>query len=51
MEIPSFSGDEDKDEINPEKWLRMVKEDILGPCRESFCFSREDSKWWNNLYV
>jgi hypothetical protein len=26
MEIPNFSGDEDKDEIGPMEWLRMVKE-------------------------
>jgi hypothetical protein len=26
MAIPRFTGDEDKDEINPMEWLRMVKE-------------------------
>jgi hypothetical protein len=25
MEIPKFIGDEDKDEINPMEWLRIVK--------------------------
>jgi hypothetical protein len=31
MEIPNFSGDEDKDEINPMEWLRMIKETDLSP--------------------
>jgi hypothetical protein len=29
MEIPNFSGDEDKDEINPMEWLRMIKKTMI----------------------
>jgi hypothetical protein len=25
MAIPKFTGDEDKDEIDPGEWLRMIK--------------------------
>jgi hypothetical protein len=38
MATPSFSGDEDKDEINREEWLRVIKKIDLSPCRASFCF-------------
>jgi hypothetical protein len=34
MEIPQFSGDEDKDEINPMEWLRMENKIIITPSRE-----------------
>jgi hypothetical protein len=34
MEIPQFTGDEDKDEINPMQWLRMAKEYDMTPSRE-----------------
>jgi hypothetical protein len=29
MEIPKFTGDEDKDEINHMEWLRMIKEYLI----------------------
>ena len=34
MEIPKFTGDEDKDEINPMEWLRLVKEYNMNPTKE-----------------
>jgi hypothetical protein len=49
MEIPKFTGDEDKDEINPMEWLRMVKEHCNNPFKESLKFEDEAFKWWNSL--
>jgi hypothetical protein len=47
MTIPNFSGDEDKDEISPREWLRMVKEYRIrigiDPCGLSFFFFRWSS--------
>ena len=40
MEIPKFTGDEDKDEINPMEWLRLVKEYNMTPSKESFFFMK-----------
>jgi hypothetical protein len=34
MEIPKFTRDEDKDEINPMEWLRLVKEYNMTPRKE-----------------
>jgi hypothetical protein len=31
MAIPKFTGDKDKDEIDPVEWLRMVKEHCKDP--------------------
>jgi hypothetical protein len=49
MTIHRFTRDEDKDEINPMEWLRMVKE----PCRTIFGasleFDGESFKWRDNL--
>jgi hypothetical protein len=38
MEIPKFTGDEDKDEINPMEWLRLVKEYGMNPSRKEYIF-------------
>jgi hypothetical protein len=38
MEIPQFTGDEDKDEINPMEWLRMEKEYDMTPSRKNIFF-------------
>jgi hypothetical protein len=38
MEIPKFTGDEDKDEINPMEWLRLVKEYDRNPFWENLFF-------------
>jgi hypothetical protein len=44
MEIPYFYGDEDKEKINPMKWLRLVKEYGMTPY-----FFNEDRKWWMSI--
>jgi hypothetical protein len=53
MEIPNFSGDEDKYEINPMEWLRMIKEYgmmiSMSPSGVSFYFLGGASKWWKIL--
>ena len=49
MTIPNFSGDEDKDEINPIEWLRMKKKTDVSPFGEDFTFRGEASKWWDSL--
>jgi hypothetical protein len=49
MEIPKFTGDEDKDEINHVEWLRMVKEHCKTPFLESLKFDDESFKWWYSL--
>ena len=38
MEIPKFTGDEDKDEINPMKWLRLIKEYNMTPTKARYYF-------------
>jgi hypothetical protein len=38
MEIPKFTGDEDKDEINPMEWLRLVKEYDMTPSKKKIIF-------------
>ena len=53
MTIPNFSGDEDKDEISPMEWLRMVKEYCMrigiSTCGEYFSFLGGAHKWWRIL--
>jgi len=49
MEIPTLSGDEDEDEINPMKWLRMEKVTNMFPFGAGFCFHGESFKWWKGL--
>jgi hypothetical protein len=48
MEIPSFSGDEVKDEINPSEWLRMIKENNL-LFKVEFYLRGEAFRWWDIL--
>ena len=38
MEIPKFTRDEDKYEINPMEWLRLVKEYGMDPLEEKGLF-------------
>jgi hypothetical protein len=49
MAISNFSGDEDKDEINPMEWLSMIKKKYLSACWATFSFWGEASRWWNSL--
>jgi hypothetical protein len=49
MAIPNFCGDEDKNEINPKEWLRMVKKTDLIHFGAEFLFSVGDSMWWNSF--
>jgi hypothetical protein len=42
MEIPKFTGDEDKNEINPMEWLRLVKEYDRDPLIVRSYFFGED---------
>ena len=53
MTIPNFSGDEDKYEIHPREWLRMVKEYFIrigiSPCGLYFSFLGGAHKWWRSL--
>jgi hypothetical protein len=49
MEMPKFTGDEDKDEINTMEWLRMVKENVNSHFLEILKFNDESLKWWYSL--
>jgi hypothetical protein len=49
MEIPKFTGDEDKDEINPMEWLRFVKEYDRNPSTTRFYLFGEARKWWMSM--
>jgi hypothetical protein len=49
MTIPKFTGDEDKDEIDQVKWLRMINEHDKDPLQESLKFDGENYKWWISL--
>ena len=53
MTIPNFSGDEDKDEICPMEWLRMVNEYCMrigiSSCGVSFYFWCGAHKWCRSL--
>jgi hypothetical protein len=48
MKIPSFSRDEDKDEINPREWLRLIKENNL-LLKVGFSLRGEAFRWWDSL--
>jgi hypothetical protein len=41
MVIPKFTGDEDKGEINPMEWLRLVREYGMNPSRVGTYFFGE----------
>jgi hypothetical protein len=43
--MPNFTGDEYKDEINLEEWLRMLKKIDLSPFGVDFLFLGGASKW------
>jgi hypothetical protein len=43
MAIPTFIEDEDKDEINPMAWLRMINKPEFKPCLAVFYFQGESS--------
>ena len=49
MEIPKFTGDEDKDEINPMEWLRLVKQYNMTLIKERDYFFDEYWKWWMSV--
>jgi hypothetical protein len=49
MAIPRFIGDEDKDEINPMEWLRLVKEYYRNPLTTRNFFLGEYLKWWKSI--
>jgi hypothetical protein len=51
MAIPEFTGDEDKDEMNPMEWLRFVKEYDRNPSTNQFIFYLfgEAQKWWMSM--
>jgi hypothetical protein len=49
MEIPKFTEDEDKEEINPMEWLRMVKEHNMTPREARYYFFDEAWKWWMSV--
>ena len=45
MTISKFTGDEDKDEINPMEWLRLVKEYNMTTVKERDYIFYEAWKW------
>jgi len=49
MAIPRFTRDEDKDEINPVEWLRMVKENCKTPFTTSLKLDDEYFNQWYSL--
>jgi hypothetical protein len=49
MAISKFIGDEDKDEIYPREWLRMIKKNNLRPLITIFYLRGESFKWWDIL--
>jgi hypothetical protein len=49
MEMPKFSGNEDKNEINPREWLRIIKKTDLTPLIITIFLSGESLKWWDSL--
>jgi hypothetical protein len=50
MTIPKFIGDEDKYEINPKEWLKIVKEHYKDNFQASLKFDGEGYKWWRSLH-
>jgi hypothetical protein len=49
MEITQFTGDEDKDEINPMESLMMKNEYDMTPLRTKHYFSGESWNWWMHI--
>jgi hypothetical protein len=49
MAIPRFTGNEDKDEMNPMEWLRLVKEYGRNPLTRIIYFFGESLKWWKSI--
>jgi hypothetical protein len=49
MEIPKFTGDEDKDGINPMEWLRLIKQYNMTPRKEIYYFFDEAWNWWMSV--
>ena len=49
MEISKFTRDEDKYEINPMEWLRLVKEYDMTPTQVRNYFFGDAWKWWMNI--
>jgi hypothetical protein len=46
MATHKFTRNEDKDEINPMEWLRLVKEYGMYPSEVERYFFGESWKWW-----
>jgi DNA repair exonuclease SbcCD ATPase subunit len=49
MEMPKFTGDEDKDEINHMEWLKLVKEYNMNHTKARDYFFDEAWKWWMSV--
>jgi hypothetical protein len=49
MTIPNFSGDEDKDEISPGEWLRMIRKNYKAPSSTGIYLNGEAGNWWYSL--
>jgi len=49
MEIPYFSGDKDKNEINPEEWLRIIMKTFKTLFGASNQFYGESQEWWMSI--
>jgi hypothetical protein len=49
MTIPNFSGDEDKDEISPGEWLRMIRKNHKTPSLVGIYLNGEAGNWWYSL--
>jgi hypothetical protein len=49
MEIPQFTRDEDKDEINPIEWLRMINKTDFKSCLVRTYFFGEGWNWWMSM--
>jgi len=46
MKIPIFSGNEDKDEIGPREWLKMIRKNFKTPSLVGIYFNGDVAKWW-----
>jgi hypothetical protein len=49
MTIPRFTGDENKDEINPMEWLSLIKEYDRNPLTTRIYSFGEDQKYWMSI--
>jgi hypothetical protein len=49
MEIPKFTGDEDKDEIDPMELLRLVNKYDRNPLTTRSYFFGESHAWWMSI--